>query len=601
MKAWAPLALMLAVAGLSATVAAPSSAVAQAQDGRAFSPAEVRDLRRQLVAILGQRDAAQSAVTSERRQASTARADLRRVAEIFDLPSNALPTTVVEQLERWAEQDQKNREKLADLMQLVRRIETGEVRTSAEHYLRQAQAAFEGGRLDDADHALAELVFLRRSSLTEVGDLWVGSIVARAGLARQQWNFARAEVLLFEAEQYEERQSQHRVFTLRSARAENAWAEGLLKGDNSALERAIELYNQCLGLVDRNEDRDDWAKTQNNLGNAHWALGERERGTERLEAAARAYEAALTIYTRERSPLNWAGAQSNLGNALHSIGQRERGTERLEAAVRAYEVALLEQTRQRDPLSWAMTQNNLGNVLQSLGKRQSETERLEGAVRAYEAALLEATRERGPLQWAMIQNNLGNAHLTIGERESGTEHLEAALRAYEASLLEWTRERVPLQWAIAQNNLGAALKTLGERESGTERLESAVRAFRAALQERTRERVPLDWALTQENLAQTLWVLSQRDDGTERREAAVRAFEAALLEKTRDNFPLEWADLQLRRIILLGTIAERTENLPRVKAMRETVLDVVEIYDGAGDSERADLARSVLAKIDAPE
>ena len=75
----------------------------------------------------------------------------------------------------------------------------------------------------------------------------------------------------------------------------------------------------------------------------------------------------LEEHTRERVPLNWAGTQNNLGNALVALGERESSTEHLEQAVDAFRAALKERTRERVPLNWAMTQNNLGNALVALG------------------------------------------------------------------------------------------------------------------------------------------------------------------------------------------------------------------------------------------
>jgi hypothetical protein len=42
---------------------------------------------------------------------------------------------------------------------------------------------------------------------------------------------------------------------------------------------------------------------------------------------------ALMEYTRERVPLQWAQTQNNLGAALVALGQRESGTARLDEAV----------------------------------------------------------------------------------------------------------------------------------------------------------------------------------------------------------------------------------------------------------------------------
>jgi len=44
--------------------------------------------------------------------------------------------------------------------------------------------------------------------------------------------------------------------------------------------------------------------------------------------------------TRERVPLDWATTQNNLGNALEALGERESGTARLEQAVAAWEACL---------------------------------------------------------------------------------------------------------------------------------------------------------------------------------------------------------------------------------------------------------------------
>ena len=94
-------------------------------------------------------------------------------------------------------------------------------------------------------------------------------------------------------------------------------------------------------------------------------------------------------------PLDWAMTQNNLGAALAALGNRESGTERLEQAVTAYSEALKERTRERVPLDWAATQNNLGAALAALGNRESGTERLEQAVTAYTEALKERTRDAG--------------------------------------------------------------------------------------------------------------------------------------------------------------------------------------------------------------
>ena len=300
-------------------------------------------------------------------------------------------------------------------------------------------------------------------------------------------------------------------------------------GDNSALQEAIRLLEPMLAVSNQARDPLEWAKTQNNLGNALTALGERESGTARLAEAVAAYREALQERTRERVPLERAATQMNLGNALARLGERESGTARLEEAVAAYREALQERTRERVPLEWAATQVNLGIALARLGERESGTARLEEAVAAFRETLQESPRARAPLNWAMTQMNLGNALTALGERESGTARLEEAVAAYREALQERTRERVPLEWAKTQNNLGNALTALGERESGTARLEEAVAAYREALQENTRARVPLEWAKTTGNQGVALMLLAELRGDAKMAKLAAQQIEAAFM------------------------------------------------------------------------
>jgi tetratricopeptide (TPR) repeat protein len=247
-------------------------------------------------------------------------------------------------------------------------------------------------------------------------------------------------------------------------RAEALYKQGGERGDNVALEEAIAVYRQLLQKRPRERMPLDWAMTQNELGCALAARGEREAGTARLEEAIAAFRAASKEFPHERKPLEWAQIANNLGTALARLGEREASAARLEEAVAAFRAALEERPRREVPLEWAQTQNNLGLALATLGGREPGTAHLQEAVMAFQAALEERTRERVPLDWALTQNNLGFTLTILGQRESGTDRLQGAVAAYQAALEEFTRERVPLDWARTQNNLGNALLNLGGRE-----------------------------------------------------------------------------------------------------------------------------------------
>jgi hypothetical protein len=66
----------------------------------------------------------------------------------------------------------------------------------------------------------------------------------------------------------------------------------------------------------------DWAATQNNLGNALWALGERESGTGRLEAAVQAFTEALSVFEAAGAAYYVSVARNNLDRAQALLAER---------------------------------------------------------------------------------------------------------------------------------------------------------------------------------------------------------------------------------------------------------------------------------------
>jgi tetratricopeptide (TPR) repeat protein len=83
------------------------------------------------------------------------------------------------------------------------------------------------------------------------------------------------------------------------------------------------------------------------FGLLQFVIGVQRGDSARLRQAVAVYRAALDEQARERVPLDWARTQNNLGNALSRLGERESGTERLEEAVAAYRAALEELTLER--------------------------------------------------------------------------------------------------------------------------------------------------------------------------------------------------------------------------------------------------------------
>jgi tetratricopeptide (TPR) repeat protein len=106
-----------------------------------------------------------------------------------------------------------------------------------------------------------------------------------------------------------------------------------------------------------------------------------------LSEAVTACREALKERGREKMPMDWAETQNNLGSALRALGERQSDPAQVQEAVAAYQEALKERTREKVPLQWAITQRNLGNALRVLGRLESDPARLQEAASAFDSAL----------------------------------------------------------------------------------------------------------------------------------------------------------------------------------------------------------------------
>ncbi len=96
-------------------------------------------------------------------------------------------------------------------------------------------------------------------------------------------------------------------------------------------------------------------------------------GMDLLDKAIEAHRNALEVRTRKDLPQDWAATQDNLGNAFREKGMRTAGKEGmdlLDKAIEAHRNALEVRTRKDLPQKWAITQNNLGISLTELGSRK---------------------------------------------------------------------------------------------------------------------------------------------------------------------------------------------------------------------------------------
>ena len=183
-------------------------------------------------------------------------------------------------------------------------------------------------------------------------------------------------------------------------------------------------------------------------------LGQRSPDSKYLRAALQNFTANLRRTSRRTDPQTWAGTQNNLGNALRAFGEREADPARLRAAITAYQAALKVFTPDDDPpMDWAVTQNNLGIALQVLGEREADPARLRDAITAFQAALTVRTPDTAPMDWATTQNNLGLALRWLGALDRDSAAFGRAAAAFELCQTEHRQDSVPFLWAQTQWNL----------------------------------------------------------------------------------------------------------------------------------------------------
>jgi tetratricopeptide (TPR) repeat protein len=181
------------------------------------------------------------------------------------------------------------------------------------------------------------------------------------------------------------------------------------------LDQAVQAFRSALEVLTKADLPQDWATTQNSLGNALRDEGERAGGDQAaalLDQAVQAFRSALEVDTKADLPQDWAGTQNNLGAALRDEGERAGGDQAaalLDQAVQAFRSALEVYTKADLPQGWAGTQNSLGAALEEEGEQASGDKAaalLDQAVQAFRSALEVDTTADLPQDWAATEANL---------------------------------------------------------------------------------------------------------------------------------------------------------------------------------------------------
>ncbi|MCA2683003.1 MAG: CHAT domain-containing protein, partial [Microcystis sp. M038S2] len=203
------------------------------------------------------------------------------------------------------------------------------------------------------------------------------------------------------------------------------------------LELAIVAYSLSLEVYTREAFPYEWARTQNNLGNAY---NKRIRGkrADNLELAIVAYSLSLEVYTREAFPEYWAGSQNNLGITYRDRIRGERA-DNLELAIAAYNLSLEVYTPTAFPINCLRTGRNLGNTANLIEDWETAIKGYNLAIEASEITLLEALnpqRQQEILSDAMdVYHGIVQSYLNLNQKDRALEYVERNKTRYLVQLL----------------------------------------------------------------------------------------------------------------------------------------------------------------------
>lgn len=261
---------------------------------------------------------------------------------------------------------------------------------------------------------------------------------------------------------------------------------GNLKIEETYLDKVIEdkfsLPENLIELLDTFSDDPD---SLHKIGNRATDFGERSKAKAAFyNIAIKAYSDALKFWTFKKTEKNYAKSQNNLGNAYVRLGEftdKKEKAENCKLAIIAFNEALKIYTREQYRLDFARTQSNLGNAYQVLSDVEDKAENCKLAISANKKALSVKDLKRPPVQYATVLNNLGAAYQRLSRSENKSENCKLAIKFHNEALRIRTLDRFPGLYAESSFNLGIAFMILITEGNREKQLENTQIAFNEAL------------------------------------------------------------------------------------------------------------------------
>ena len=306
-----------------------------------------------------------------------------------------------------------------------------------------------------------------------------------------------------------------------------------------------------------------YAATENNLGNAYFALTEEGSAAgESLQQAHDAFSRALQVYSKEKHPRQYATTQNNLANVYlawrtapageegdaESSGEGMLPTHCLKA-IRAAEEALSVFTFDESPEDYSEAQATLWLAYLTLADYEFRAENCALALDACQARLSALRAGGSQAAVASCCKDLAITASIMADLEESVQakalDCNAAVAAAKEALKFFNSVRYPAEHAETQILLWAAYSALAEVEDGPINCRKAIRACRGAISI-YEESSPTEHADAQKSLGYSLVTLAEMEGGADAAgdcEKAIEAYRLALEHYTLEKHPIDHADI----------------------------------------------------------
>jgi tetratricopeptide (TPR) repeat protein len=306
-----------------------------------------------------------------------------------------------------------------------------------------------------------------------------------------------------------------------------------------------------------------YAATENNLGNAYFALSE-EGGaaSDSLREAHDAFSRALQVYSKEKHPRQYATTQNNLANVYLAWrtatageeGEAESSGEGLLPinclkAIRAAEEALSVFTFDESPEDYSEAQGTLWLAYLTLADYEFRAENCALALDACQARLSALRASGSQAAVASCCKDLAITASIMADLEESVQakalDCNVAVAAAKEALKHFNSVRYPAEHAETQILLWAAYSALAEVEDGPINCRKAIRACRGAISI-YEESSPTEHADARKSLGYSLVTLAEMEGGADAAgncEKAIEAYRLALEHYTLEKHPIDHADI----------------------------------------------------------